>query len=214
VSGQAAAAQPGAWGDDVDADAVLARAVAAIRETFEEAGVLLAASAAQPLTPSSLSEMRARLLDGDDFGALLEQAELALELSALQPLARWITPESERTRFDTSFFLSRAPADQVACHDSKESVAGDWFAPAEALEAARHGRIRLAPPTALTLEGLLSAGSVDAALQLAASRTPPVVLPIIRAEGPEVVILYPGDPDHPVSRPAFAGPTRRVLRRG
>jgi 8-oxo-dGTP pyrophosphatase MutT (NUDIX family) len=201
------------WGDDVTAPHSVARAVAAVRETFEEAGVLLAERRSLTRAGARLAELRARLLAGETFDALLEQAKLRLELGALQPLSRWITPASERQRFDTSFYVARAPHDQNADHDRTESIAGGWFAPEQAAAAAREGQIRLAPPTALTLESLAAVASVDAALALAASRPPPIILPILLTIGAEVVILYPGDPEHPVAEPAFAGPTRRVLRR-
>jgi 8-oxo-dGTP pyrophosphatase MutT (NUDIX family) len=197
------------WGDGIDHRAALARVVAAVRETFEEAGMLIAPADAG----TDLASLRARLLGGEDFALLLEQEDLSLQLSLLAPLSRWVTPESEPVRFDTSFYVARAPEGQRAEHDEKESVAGRWFTPAAALQASTAGEIRLAPPTARTLEGLAQAGSVDAALELARSRPPPTILPIIRTLGDEVVILYPGDPEHPVKTPALEGPTRRVLRR-
>jgi 8-oxo-dGTP pyrophosphatase MutT (NUDIX family) len=201
------------WGDELAASDSLARAVAAVRETFEEAGVLLAERESLAVARDRIPELRARLLAGEPFDALLEEARLRLDLGALQPLSRWITPASERQRFDTTFYVARAPDGQRAEHDRMESIAGAWFAPEDAAAASREGRIRLAPPTALTLESLAAAASVDAALALAACRPPPTVLPILCTVNSEVVILYPGDPEHPVAAPAFAGPTRRVLRR-
>jgi 8-oxo-dGTP pyrophosphatase MutT (NUDIX family) len=206
------AARHDVWGEGVSAAEATARAVAAIRETFEEAGVLLCRDA-DHLPAERVAELRAALLGGEDFAALLGRAGLQLELARLVPLSRWITPERERTRFDTSFYVARAPRGQHAEHDRGESVAAAWLSPDAALAATAEGRIRLAPPTALTLESLRAAASVDAALGIAARQTPPTILPIIRAEGSEVVILYPGDPAHPVRTPALAGPTRRVLRR-
>ena len=201
------------WGEDVAAPESLARAVAAVRETFEEAGVLFAVRESLAGAGGRTAELRARLLAGEPFDALLEQAGLQVDLGALQPLSRWITPASERQRFDTMFYVARAPDGQDAEHDRSESIAGAWFAPEQAAAAAREGRIRLAPPTALTLESLAAVASVDAALALAASRPPPTILPILRTVESDVVILYPGDPEHPVAEPAFAGPTRRILRR-
>lgn len=196
------------WGEGIEQSEALQRAVAAIRETFEEAGVLLSPNAKS----ATLAPLRKRLLDGDDFAALLGEAQLTLQLASLVPLVRWITPESEPVRFDTSFYVARAPAGQEAEHDKRESTAGCWLSPAQAVAAAREKRIRLAPPTAHTLEGLLAVDSVDAALALAGSRPPPVVLPILRVLGREVVVLYPGDPEHPDKVPIIDGPTRRVLR--
>jgi hypothetical protein len=115
-------------------------------------------------------------------------------------------------RFDTSFFLTRVPADQVADHDRGEAVDALWVSPRAALEAVAGGTLRLAPPTQRTVEQLQDCTSVDAALRLAASRPPPVIMPIIRWAGEELMIYYPGDPEHPVRERAFAGPTRHVLR--
>jgi 8-oxo-dGTP pyrophosphatase MutT (NUDIX family) len=199
-----------AWGADIDADAAIERAVAAVRETFEEAGLLLVTDA----HVAPLPELRARLLGGDDLAMLLEQAELWLRLGLLEPLSRWITPESEPVRFDTSFYLARAPEGQSAQHDAKESAASSWLSPSQALQASAEGHIRLAPPTARTLEGLLEPSSVEAALAAARSRVPKVIMPVIRTLGSERVILYPGDPEHPVQERALPGPTRQVMRRG
>ncbi|MFI5307181.1 MAG: NUDIX hydrolase [Polyangiales bacterium] len=197
------------WGHGVDAAAAAARAVAAIRETFEEAGVLLAKDCAS----ADLAAMRERLLAGEDLAALLEHFGLWLELSLLQPLARWITPAREPVRFDTSFYLARLPTGQVAGHEEKESASGLWLSPSRALEASQAGRIRLAPPTARTLETLLFASSVDAAFEAVAARPLPVVLPVMRTVGDQLVILYPGDPEHPEPKRALDGPTRYVFRR-
>jgi 8-oxo-dGTP pyrophosphatase MutT (NUDIX family) len=205
----AAALRGDVWGDDIDSGAAFARTVAAARETFEEAGVLLGARA----PAATLAPFRRRLLAGEAFATLLEEHSLSLQLASLEPLSRWITPDSEPVRFDTSFFLARAPHDQEAEHDRIEAVDALWIEPARALEVAARGEIRLAPPTARTLESLCDVVSVEAAHALARSRPPPLVLPVIRPIGDELVLLYPGDPDHPVQVRAFDGPTRRVLRK-
>jgi 8-oxo-dGTP pyrophosphatase MutT (NUDIX family) len=197
------------WGPDVDQDQAFARAVAAIRETYEEAGVLLCAEALGP----GAAAARARLLAGAPFAEVLAELRVRLQLGSLQPLSRWITPESEPVRFDTSFYVARAPAGQTAEHDRTESVAGLWLSLGDALARAEADAIRLAPPTALTLESLLGVASVEAAVREAARRPPPLVMPVIRTVGDEVVIYYPGDPEHPVREPAPPGPTRRLLRR-
>lgn len=201
-------AQAHAWGDDVDRDAAFARAVAAIRETYEEAGILFCT---RPLPPSS-HEARARLLAGEPFANVIDTLAVQLQLGLLHPFSRWITPESEPVRFDTSFFLTRVPADQNAEHDRGEAIDALWTSPQAALAAMTNGSLRLAPPTLRTLEQLADFASVDAALRFAASRPPPRIMPIIAAtpEG-ELVIYYPGDPEHPVRERAFPGPTRHVL---
>lgn len=201
-------AQGHVWGDDVDREAAFARAIAAIRETYEEAGVLLCA---QPL-PASSPRARTRLLAGAPFVEVLAELAVQLQVGSLQPFSRWITPESEPVRFDTSFFLTRVPADQVPDHDRGEAVDALWTSPRAALSAVSAGTLRLAPPTQRTVEQLQDCTSVDAALTLAASRRPPLIMPIIRWAGDELMIYYPGDPEHPVQEPAFPGPTRHVLR--
>jgi 8-oxo-dGTP pyrophosphatase MutT (NUDIX family) len=197
------------WGQGMDAPAAIARAVAAIRETFEESGVLIGAG----LSSVHLGAMRARLLGGEALAPLLEHFGARLRLSSLQPLARWITPVREPVRFDTSFYLARLPEGQVAQHEPAESASGVWLTPAAALHASRSGRIRLAPPTARTLESLSALATIDAAFQAALTRPLPVVTPVVRSQGGELLVLYPGDPEHPDSTPAFEGPTRHVLRR-
>ena len=201
------------WGDDVEADGGLSRAVAAVRETFEEAGVLLAHDTRGVALSATQSDARARLLAGEDFATLLQSAGLSLRLSMLVPLSRWITPESEPMRFDTNFYVARLPEGQEASHDLMESIGSCWLSPADALLASTEGRIRLAPPTTRTLEGLRDVSSVDTALALSSRRPPPVILPILRTLGKEVVVLYPGDPEHPNPNRAFDGATRLVLRR-
>lgn len=196
------------WGGGVERERAIGLAVAAIRETFEEAGVLLCHAA----DATALAPLRTRLLAGDAFPALLEEAGLVLCLDVLTPLSRWITPALEPRRYDTLFFLARAPVAQHAAHDEHETIAGVWLSPDAALAKSRQGEIRLAPPTARTLEGIRSAVSVDAALARAAHATPPCIEPIIRVSGNEVWILYPGDPEHPEPEAVFDGPTRVVLR--
>jgi len=167
---------PGGKVDPADADARLvprcgeslaadheARAlrVAAIRETFEECGVLLAhglarAPAAEP-----------------DFAALIVREELVLACDALLPFAHWITPEVVPKRFDTFFFLAAAPADQRALHDGSESVDSLWIAPAAALAEAEAGRRTIIFPTLLNLAKLAQAR--DVADAFARARAQPVV---------------------------------------
>lgn len=197
------------WGRGIDRSLALGLAVTAVRETFEEAGVLLGSDTQAELRAA----LRARLLAGEGFATLLAEGGVNLRLDALVPLSRWITPAFEPKRYDTLFFLARAPLDQFAEHDQGETVASAWLSPEEALAKRDAGEMRVAPPTARTLEGLCDAESVDAARARVEGVRPPLVEPIIRVEGDEVVILYPGDPEHPERERAFAGPTRHVLRR-
>ena len=196
-----------AWGEGIEEVDAFARAVAAVRETFEEACVLFAQRACDR------SALRAELLRGIAFDELLAREGLLLQLNELQPLSRWITPESEPVRFDTTFYVARAPEGQEAAHDQTEAVAAAWFTAEGALAAAAEGRIRLAPPTARTIEGLAELRSVEEALSQVQQRPPPVILPILRELDGAMVVLYPGDPEHPVRERALPGETRVVWRR-
>jgi 8-oxo-dGTP pyrophosphatase MutT (NUDIX family) len=197
------------WRPELGREHAIGLAVTAIRETFEEAGILL--GGIPPAT--DLAALRARLLAGEAFAALLEESGLNLRLDVLRPLSRWVTPKLEPKRYDTLFYLARCPDDQRAEHDRQETVAGVWLTPAAALDRRRGGEIRLAPPTARTLDGLRGVRSVEAALAGAAAAAPPRIEPVVHIDGDEVWVLLPGDPDHPDRERALEGATRELLRR-
>ena len=127
--------------------------VAAIRELWEESGILLADSNA---APDALAAARAALVDGAaEFGALAEQLDLALRTDLLQPLSRWVTPPGYPRRFDARFFVAVLPAKAAdPTIASGEVVALEWFRPADALDAMADGRIGLWLPTSSTLQQL------------------------------------------------------------
>ena len=133
---------------------------AAVRETFEESGVLLAGPSPTELVQDSavLAQDRRALLDGSvSLAELLSRRGLVLRADLLTPWARWVTPEFSPRRFDTWFFAAAMPPGQVPAvtggsdHERAESVSGSWMRPSDALEAARAGQITLLPPTAVTL---------------------------------------------------------------
>ena len=144
--------------------------VAAIREAFEECGVLLMREQGDDaLVPAA----RASALDrGTPLADLMENEALVPALDALIPFAHWIAPDFVPKRFDTHFFLARAPLDQLLSHDGTEAVGSLWIAPAEAL--AEHGRrFKLLFPTHRNLWKL--SAHRDVASALAAARETPVV---------------------------------------
>ena len=198
----------GPWLKGVDQFRAVGLCIAAIRETFEEAGVLLALGSEHV----NRSAMRTRLLDGEDFARLLREAGCRLRLSDLTPMSRWITPTAETRRFDTFFYVARAPADQRAEHDRQETIAGAWMTPEEAMRAADEQRIRLAPPTRRTLNSICHLRAVDAVATHAQTADRQPIQPVIETRGNEVLLLMPGDPDHPDPQRRIAGPTREVLR--
>ena len=155
---------------DCGSDPLAPLKVAAIREAFEECGVLIARPHGWDLlVPAG----RARSLDrAAPFGALMARETLVPAVDRLVPFAHWITPAFVPKRFDTHFFLALAPPDQALAHDGREAVDSVWIRPREAL--AEHGRrFKLLFPTERNLWKL--SAHADAASALAAARASPVV---------------------------------------
>ena len=195
-------------GGDLDPAVAMALHVAAIRETFEESGVLLGATG----PGVSLPALRRALLSGTPFLLAMRDARAVLDAAALVPYARWITPAVEKRRFDARFFLARAPDGMVASHDAGETVAGAWVTPRHAVAAHLDGRLELPPPTLRTLEALSAFRSVDEACDDARRRPPPVIRPVFKDLEGRWVLALPGDPEHPERAQIIAGPTRFTRR--
>jgi 8-oxo-dGTP pyrophosphatase MutT (NUDIX family) len=179
-------------------DAARALRVAAIRETFEEAGVLLA----RPRGGSALVDAeRLRGIEARHRAALharertlaelvaAEDLELACDL--LVPFAHWITPVFMPKRFDTWFFLVAAPPDQVALHDGHESVDSLWITPSDAEAAKSAGRRTIIFPTLLNVRKLGRAATVADALANARAGPIVTVLPRVEKRGDTPVMVLP-----------------------
>jgi 8-oxo-dGTP pyrophosphatase MutT (NUDIX family) len=149
--------------------------IAAIRETFEECGILLARAEGAMLPDSALRELRRRHREdgGAEFAALVAAAELELAVDLLVPYAHWITPVDRKKRFDTHFYLAMAPADQEPAHDGQEAMNTVWTTPQAALRAREEGRYKLIFATLMNLRRL--ARSRTAAEALAAARREAIV---------------------------------------
>jgi len=144
------------FGGDLSADAALAFAVTAIRETLEEAGVFLgrkrhSRDSGEGRTPPAKTH---KGLSRTWFQEEAAWEGWILELSRLYRWARWITPELMKPRFDTRFFLAFMPENQTCRPDLREVTRGEWITPKEALEKNLTGEIPLSPPTAVTLQEL------------------------------------------------------------
>lgn len=161
--------------------------IAAIREVFEEAGLLLARridGGPLAIEPAPL-ELRQSVDRGETpFLDVVRAAGARLDLSALTVFARWITPPVTPKRFDTWFYVAHAPADQLAVCDGRETVEACWYAPDAALEAAERGRRKLVFPTRMNLQLLARAASAAAAIDQARARPLVTVQPEIH-EGPD-----------------------------
>lgn len=147
-------------------DTAQALVCAAVRETFEECGVLLASNTAGVfIDPASLRAERQSLVDKTvSFAAFLRATGLVLRADLLRPMAHWITPRNEKRRYDTRFFLAAVPAGQEPDDDTTEAEQARWVRPAQALDAWRAGRHFLLPPTWTQLTDLSGCDSVATAL--------------------------------------------------
>jgi 8-oxo-dGTP pyrophosphatase MutT (NUDIX family) len=190
---------------NTSAERARALVCAAVRETFEESGVLLAGPSPTELVQDSetLALDRRALLEGScSLAELLGRRGLVLRADLLTPWARWVTPEFSPRRFDTWFFASPMPPGQVTAvtggpeHQPAESVSGSWLKPSEALEAARAGQITLLPPTAVTLAEL--AGHQDVAGILAQRRVITPVLPRVVVEQERTWLALPEATKYPL----------------
>jgi 8-oxo-dGTP pyrophosphatase MutT (NUDIX family) len=184
---------PGGKVDPTDGNAE----VAAVRELFEEAGVLLCD---RPLAAPAQAEWRRRLLAGEvDFPRLLADEGLAPDRTRLHGWSRWITPSFEPKRFDAQFFLAELPPGQVPSFDAQETVEEVWVTPAEALARQTAGSLPLPPPQVRTFHELAAAGSLDEAVRVAAERRkqPVAICPRLRPGGAGITILMPWDPEYP-----------------
>lgn len=189
---------------DLD-DQALAVRVAAIRETFEESGVLLARPRGREklLSPDRLrriDETYRAALQGGSCGMreLAEAEDLELACDRLVPFAHWITPEFMPKRFDTYFFLVAAPENQAAVHDGRESVDSLWISPIEAIETARSGRHIIVPATVMNLGKLARSQSVTEAIKAAREDNIVTVLPQVETnDRGERVFSIPPEAGYP-----------------
>jgi 8-oxo-dGTP pyrophosphatase MutT (NUDIX family) len=172
-------------GEGLDTSALSFR-IAAIRETFEESGILLARVRGSKalIDAKRASEIeavhRAALCEGKTtFLKVLADSGIVLALDELMPYAHWITPEGVPKRFDTWFFLAAAPPEQAGAHDGRESTDSIWLSSREALAGGESGRFKLPFPTTRNLIRLGKQASVRAALDDAGGKPIVTVMPVM-----------------------------------
>jgi 8-oxo-dGTP pyrophosphatase MutT (NUDIX family) len=188
-----------------DSNDELAVSVAAIRETFEESGILLArpGPSGEVVSGERLREIESRHRDTLNHGQttlreIIDAEDLTLACDLLTPFAHWITPEISPKRFDTHFFLVAAPPDQVALHDGGESVDSTWTTPSAALADAAAGRCTIVFPTRLNLMKLARSHAVEEALATARAATIVTVLPRIEHTDAGAVLRIPAEAGYDV----------------
>jgi 8-oxo-dGTP pyrophosphatase MutT (NUDIX family) len=178
----------------------LAYWVAAIRECFEEAGLLLARFPAGAGSLGADADRWAVHRGELSIVELCRRHDVLLDAAALRYVAHWVTPVGELARrFDTRFFLAAAPTGQAGRHDDAELDDSRWVLPGDTLAAADRGELVLMPPTSASLRLLVGCATVDEALARAdAAGPPPRIEPRIRRGpgGAMVGIAVPGDADY------------------
>ncbi len=177
--------------------------VAAVREAFEEAGVLLARSASSGLLvdlddatlAARLDRARQRVGSGErPFVDVVRDEDLLLDAGALHLFSHWITPAGAPRRYDTWFFVAAAPDGHAYLHDDSETVASVWIRPGDALEGAQRGELELIFPTVRNLEQLARFQSSNDLLEAVSDATTGIARPRMVADDSGARILLPIDP--------------------
>lgn len=208
-----------AWADYCDGWSSIegdwrAAAVAALREAFEEAGVLLArAQDGRDLGEPDIERLRLQwrgplAQSNDAFLPMMRAEGLKLSLEWLSPFAHWIAPPGLHRRFDTRFFAARCPGGQVAAADGGEATEAVWLRPAEALAQAQAGRRRLIFPTKRKLELLTLTDDAASALRKARERKVEPIMPAVEMRDGEAWLAIPGHLGYPVTEEPLSASTR------
>lgn len=209
----------------------LAYWVAALRECFEEAGLLLACIGASPVLLSLADEADARRIAGHrrgvngrrrSFVEVCREEGLRLPVDRVHYFSHWVTPVGSPRRFDTRFFVAAAPPFQAPANDAAETIDDVWVRPADALALHRNGEIDLILPTVRSLQAIGRHPTAGALLEAAATAPGPfpVMLPRVVAGAGGPRILLPGDPGYdeavsssgPEAGPEFDGVVRSASR--
>ncbi|MGW1226136.1 NUDIX hydrolase [Streptomyces sp. NPDC002530] len=180
---------------------------AAVRETYEEAGVLLAGPTADSVVTDTTGEDweadRGALVARElSFAEFLERRGLVLRSDLLGAWARWITPEFEPRRYDTWFFVAALPSGQRTRNASTEADRTVWIAPGEAADGYDRGELLMMPPTVATLRALRPYASAARALEAAREQDLTPVLARARFEAGELVLSWPGHDEFTKHLPA------------
>ena len=194
----------------------------AIRETFEEARILLACtSSGRPLdfaeeeVTQRFNLYRQKLIQNElSLKELAEKEAILYTLDILIPYSHWITPEIESKRFNTRFFLARLPQGQKSFHDGQEMTNSIWITPDKALKQHKSGRIVLMPPTLKTIIELNNYDSTEQLYRSQKDRRIDIILPQAFVENNRRGVKLPHDPDYTIDtykQPPRSGEPSRIV---
>ncbi len=195
---------------EAKADPLLTYRLAAIRELFEEAGILLACHRPGGRSGVPISDQERRqwvdayrsdILSGDaTLAGLAEQEGLVFNPPELVHFAHWVTPEPVAIRFDTQFFAARVPHEQEQCIDGDESVRMGWHSAEDVLKSEKQGDLTMMFPTRLNLQVLAGFGNVADILASRAGQPVTTVTPRIVVEDGQVYVEIPAEAGYGVTR--------------
>jgi 8-oxo-dGTP pyrophosphatase MutT (NUDIX family) len=194
------------FGGSIPTEEGLAFWIAGIRELFEESGVLLAYDQKGKLLQLRDREEREKFLHYRELlqrgkiniSEMAQKENLLFALDQLHYYAHWITPEARPERFDTCFLLARYPFGQEASHDQKETTAGAWLTPQEALMENLEGEVVLSPPTLKTLEDLARFKSIEDLFSSLKKAESGPILPILTKISENPLLIFPWDPEYDI----------------
>ncbi len=194
---------PNAWADRFGVDEARARGLvlAAVRETFEESGVLLAGRGDDHIVTDTVGgdweADRLALIDRtSSFSAVLGRRNLVVRADLLRGWARWVTPEFEPRRYDTGFFVAAIPAGQRTREVGGEADHVAWVRPVDALAALAAGEVLMLPPTAVVFGELAKHGTVESALRAADERLITTIMPRPVLDAGDPYVVLPGEPGY------------------
>ncbi|MBB4935620.1 8-oxo-dGTP pyrophosphatase MutT (NUDIX family) [Lipingzhangella halophila] len=194
---------PKLWAERLRVPVPLARALvcAAVRETFEESGVLLAGESATDVITDTRgddweADRRSLIERSLSFSAFLERRGLILRSDLLLPWSRWITPRKEPRRYDTRFFAAVLPEGQQTRDFGEEHDHVLWMRPDDAVGRWRRGDLAMLTPTVATCEELANCGSLESVM--AAERDIVPIEPEVRQVGGELRVVVPGGMEYPL----------------
>jgi 8-oxo-dGTP pyrophosphatase MutT (NUDIX family) len=195
----------GGLGSGLPFDLALGHSVAAVRETFEECGVLLAVEKKKGMHRGEDPTGPAQARRASRFRGKIAREGWILALSALRPWSHWVTPVSRPKRYDTRFYLACMPQGQHCYPDHRETTHGLWIGPQEALERNIIGTLRLSPPTLVTLHEVLNGESLsDGPAENDRTLWGEARIPRLIGSSKGPVLLLPWDPvyreAHPMDR--------------